>query len=236
MKQPVKIAVFSIFVVAIVAAFLILISGDDGGLTGKVDNVVASALVGRGTDQQPHAPSNGPRAGIATNDPETRSATSAAHPPRGVPVAGVILPEDSRWSLRVQPPAQAAILETVNNAVPDENKHGIHLIVTAVDRKKFWAAQMIKRVPREVFADRQMAVRFWGRSVQQTPVWVVFEEGRSPHTPELQVKVTLTPEWRQYDLPFRTTRDHVSPHANFCIKAGIQPGEIEVSGIYVEEY
>jgi hypothetical protein len=93
---------------------------------------------------------------------------------------------------------------------------------------------MIKEVPQDVLAGKNMVVHFWGRSLQNTPVWLIFEEGKSPHTPELQQKVTLTPEWKQYELPFRTSRDHINPHANFCIKAGIQAGEIEVAGIYVD--
>lgn len=146
----------------------------------------------------------------------------------------VIDPESTKWNLVTQPPAQAKMEDTIVNELPGSNKHAVHLTVTQVDPAKFWCAQMIKEVPQDVKSGKEMAVHFWGRSVQNTPVWVIFEEGKSPHTPELQQKVMLTPEWKQYELPFRTTRDHISPHANFCIKAGIQAGEIEVSGIYVD--
>lgn len=150
------------------------------------------------------------------------------------PTTSVIDPESTKWKLVTQPPAQAAMEDTIVAELPGTNKHAVHLTVTQVDPAKFWCAQMIKEVPQDVKEGKEMVVHFWGRSVQNTPVWLIFEEGKSPHTPELQQKVTLTSEWKQYELPFRTTRDHISPHANFCIKAGIQTGEIEVAGIYVD--
>jgi hypothetical protein len=150
------------------------------------------------------------------------------------PSNSVINPESTKWNLVTQPPAQAAMENTIVNELPGSNKHAVHLTVSQVDPAKFWCAQMIKEVPQDVLAGKNMVVHFWGRSLQNTPVWLIFEEGKSPHTPELQQKVTLTPEWKQYELPFRTSRDHINPHANFCIKAGIQAGEIEVAGIYVD--
>lgn len=146
----------------------------------------------------------------------------------------LIAPESTKWNLVTQPPAQASMENTMVEELPGSNKHAVHLIVTQVDPAKFWCAQMIKEVPQDVKSGKEMVVHFWGRSVQSTPIWLIFEEGKSPHTPELQQKVVLTPEWKQYELPFRTTRDHIAPHANFCIKAGIQAGEIEVAGIYVD--
>lgn len=150
------------------------------------------------------------------------------------PTTSVIDPESTKWKLVTQPPTQAAMEDTIVAELPATNKHAVHLTVTQVDPAKFWCAQMIKEVPQDVKAGKEMVVHFWERSVQNTPVWLIFEEGKSPHTPELQQKVTLTSEWKQYELPFRTTRDHIAPHANFCIKAGIQTGEIEVAGIYVD--
>lgn len=147
----------------------------------------------------------------------------------------IIQPDDGKWSLRKQAPAEATIKETVVEDLPIDNKHAVHLVVTAIDPAKFWAAQLVKDVPQDVRANRNMVVHFWGRSKQSTPIWLIFEEGKPPHTPELQQKVTLSPEWKQYELPFRTTRDHINPHGSFCIKAGIQAGEIEVAGIYVDE-
>ncbi|MBC8137614.1 MAG: hypothetical protein H8F28_17160 [Fibrella sp.] len=146
----------------------------------------------------------------------------------------VIDPESTKWNLVTQPPAQATMENTIVAELPGTNKHAVHLRVSQVDPAKFWSAQMIKEVPQDVKSGKEMVVHFWGRSVQNTPIWMIFEEGKSPHTPELQQKVILTPEWKQYELPFRTTRDHIAPHANFCIKAGIQAGEIEVAGIYVD--
>ena len=146
----------------------------------------------------------------------------------------VIDPNATKWGLSVQLPAKATMEETVVAELPGDNKHAVHLIVEKVDPVKFWCAQMIKEVPQDVLSGKNMVVHFWGRSVQNTPVWVIFEEGKSPHTPDLQEKVPLSPEWKQYELPFRTSRDHVAPRANFCIKAGIQAGEIEVAGIYVD--
>ncbi len=178
---------------------------------------------------------------VAQTVPPTQSRPASATKPSAVAMAtsaastSVIAPDDARWALRTQAPAEAAITDTVADDLPANNKHAVHVQVTTVDPKKFWAAQIIKQVPQEVHASRSMTVHFWGRSAQHTPVWVIFEEGKPPHTPELQQKVTFSPEWKQYEIPFRTTREHVKPHANFCIKAGIQPGEIEVAGIYVDE-
>ncbi len=175
------------------------------------------------------AASAAPGAGGPTTKPVVPSPLAA------VPSGSVIDPEKTKWKLVTQSPAEATMEETISAELPGSNKHAVHVVVTKVDPAKFWAAQMIKEVPQNVLGGKEMVVHFWGRSVQKTPVWVIFEDGKVPHTPELQEKVTLSPEWKQYELPFTTTADHTTPPANFCIKAGIQPGEIEVAGIYVDD-
>ncbi len=147
----------------------------------------------------------------------------------------VITPDSGKWSLRKQAPAQADIEEITAPDLPTENKHAVRLEVSQTDPAKFWAVQILKPVPQAIPAKRDLFVRFWGRSPTNTPVWVVFEQGEPPHRPELQKKISLTPRWKQYEIPFRTTQDHTNPHADFCIKAGIEAGTTEVAGIYVDE-
>lgn len=146
----------------------------------------------------------------------------------------VIDPHATKWKLITQPPAVAVMDNIVVQQLPVDNKHAVRLVVDEVDSAKPWCAQMVKEVPQDVASGKNMVVHFWGRSAKNTSVLFVFEEGKSPHASELQEKVTLSPEWKSYQLPFRTTKAHVSPRANFCIKAGLETGEIEVAGIYVE--
>lgn len=148
----------------------------------------------------------------------------------------VIHPDNGKWSLRQQAPAQATMTEIVSQEIPGSNKHAVHLVVSAVDPKKFWAAQILKGVPQDIRANQKMVVRFWGRSALGTPIWVFFEAGKPPRTPELQKQITLSPTWTQYSIPFHTKSDHVDPHADFCIKAGIKPGVVEVAGIHVDAF
>ena len=159
-------------------------------------------------------------------------------PPSDTVPAGanaVIAPDQGTWSLRKQSPAEATIEEIIAPELPTPNKHAVRLDVAQVDTEKFWAVQMLKPVPQAIYARRDMTVAFWGRSPTNTSVWVVFEQGKPPHTPELQKKIMLSPQWKQYQVPFRTTRNHTDPHANFCVKAGVEPGVTEVAGIYVGE-
>ncbi|MBC8143850.1 MAG: hypothetical protein H7Y38_20655, partial [Armatimonadetes bacterium] len=116
----------------------------------------------------------------------------------------VIDPNATKWKLVTQAPAVAAMTDILVSELPGDNKHAVRLIVDEVDPAKFWCAQMIKEVPQDVLSGKNMVVHFWGRSPKNTSVWFIFEEGKSPHAPELQQKVTFTPEWKQYKLPFRT--------------------------------
>ena len=147
----------------------------------------------------------------------------------------VINPDDMPWKMIAQPPAEAVMTNIVAADLPDANKHAVRLVVTKVVPEKFWCAQLLKEVPQTIPANKAMVVHFWGRSRQKTPIWVVMEGGESPHTPELQENITLSEKWKQYELPFTTTEDHTKSHANFCIKAGTQRGEIEVADIFVDE-
>jgi hypothetical protein len=172
-------------------------------------------------------------------EPSTSSASPQAKPPVSVsgqkPLTGASLIDPTRqgWSLATQKPAAATMKLQVSPELPAGSQHSLHLEVTAVDPNKYWCAQLLKKVPQAVEGNHNLTVQFWGRSVKKTAVYVVFEEGLSPHTAELQKNVRLTPEWRQYQFPFRTTKDHTDTHANFCIKAGLEVGEIEIANMHV---
>ena len=164
-----------------------------------------------------------------------KPSTAALAAGNRLPGSSVIDPNAAHWTLATQKPA-VATMKMINDAdVPSGDPHALHMEVTSVDPVKYWAAQLIKSVPDEVHADRSMTVRFWGRSKTSTPVYIVFEEGQPPHAAELSKVVKLTPDWKEYSLPFRTTKDHVDIHANFCIKAGIAAGEFDISQMRVND-
>jgi hypothetical protein len=149
--------------------------------------------------------------------------------------SAIIDPDGMRWTLVTQPPANATMTDVVPAEKPGGNTHAIKLNVTAVDAAKYWSAQLIKRVPQEVPANRSMEIRFWARSATSTSVYVVFEEGQSPHAADVSQVVKFTPEWKEYTIPFLTKKDHSQVHANFCFKAGIAPGETEFSNVHVRD-
>ena len=146
----------------------------------------------------------------------------------------LIVPEAEKWTLSVQKPADAQMSMFQDKSLPAD-PHALHLVVKSVDPVKYWSAQLIKRVPNAVEANHTMTVRFWGRSKTRTPAYIVFEAGESPHFAELSQVVRFTPEWKLYECPFVTTRDHTDIHANFCVKAGIAVGEIDLSNMEVND-
>ncbi|GAB4454330.1 MAG: hypothetical protein OHK0029_08760 [Armatimonadaceae bacterium] len=147
----------------------------------------------------------------------------------------IIDPTEAPWTLATQPPAQATKSEFNDATLPGNIKHAVRLEVTQVDPAKFWCAQLIKKVPQSIKANHNLTVRFWARSAQETSVHVVFEDGQSPHTPELDKIIRFTPDWKEYTLRFRTTRDHDMVPANFCLKAGMMTGEVEISDVRVSD-
>jgi hypothetical protein len=147
--------------------------------------------------------------------------------------ASLIDPNKQEWTLVTQKPAAATMKLQTSLDLPAGLQHSLHLEVTAVDPNKYWCAQLLKTVPQPVEGNHNLTVQFWGRSSKKTAVYIVFEEGVSPHTAELQKQVRFTPEWRQYEFPFRTTKDHTDIHATFCVKAGIQAGEIDIANMHV---
>jgi hypothetical protein len=148
----------------------------------------------------------------------------------------VIDPTAQPWTLATQPPAQATKNEFNADDLPGDIKHAVRLSVTQVDPAKFWCAQLIKVVPQPIGPGRNLAVRFWARSKTSTPVHVVFETGDVPHEPELDKVIAFTPEWKEYTLRFKTRLDHTDVNANFCLKAGIKPGEVEISEVRVADF
>lgn len=169
-----------------------------------------------------------------------RKTTTSAEPTAAVtgnakPLGGssLIDPNKQEWTLVTQKPAAASMKLQTSSDLPAGLQHSLHLEVTAVDPNKYWCAQLLKTVPQAVEGNHNLTVQFWGRSSKKTAVYIVFEEGVSPHTAELQKQVRFTPEWRQYEFPFRTTKDHTDVHATFCVKAGIEPGEIDIANMHV---
>lgn len=146
----------------------------------------------------------------------------------------LIIPDAEKWTLSIQKPATAEMSLFVDTSLAGDS-HALHLVVKSVDPVKYWAAQLIKRVPNAVEANHSMIVRFWGRSKTSTPAYIVFEAGESPHASELSQVVHFTPDWKLYECPFITNKDHTDIHANFCVKAGISPGEIDLSNMEVND-
>jgi hypothetical protein len=145
-------------------------------------------------------------------------------------------PNSTTWELVTEKPAAATMgMVNVADAPGANGPHTLHVEVTAVDPVKYWKAQLIKQVPDGIPADRSLTVRFWARSKTSTPVYVAFEEGKAPHTAEMTELVTLTPDWKEYSLPFRTVLDHTSTHANFNVKAGLALGEFEIAQMRVSD-
>ncbi|MES2464755.1 MAG: hypothetical protein V4671_29680 [Armatimonadota bacterium] len=164
----------------------------------------------------------------------SRVGSTAAEKPEKLTGSRLISPEAEKWTLSTQKPAAAKMSMFLDKSLKGD-PHALHLVVTAVDPVKYWSAQLIKRVPAPVEANHDMIVRFWGRSKTKTPAYIVFEEGASPHTTELNKVVRFTPEWKLYECPFVTTKDHTDIHANFCVNAGISPGEIDLASMEVND-
>ena len=206
--------------------------------------VLTALLVGGGigltklrpTAQTPEAASTGTG---KTTKPSTASSASAAPTtlvsgaPKPLGGSSLIDPNKQEWTLVTQKPAVAAMKLQTSTDLPAGLQHSLHLDVKAVDPNKYWCAQLLKTVPQAVEGNHNLTVQFWGRSEKKTAVYIVFEEGVSPHASELQKQVRFTPEWRQYQFPFRTTKDHTDVHATFCVKAGIEPGEVDIANMHV---
>lgn len=203
--------------------------------------VVLAVLVGVGIGLSRLRPTAGSPKGESTRPakpitntkmtPETAAPVTGSQKP--LMGASLIDPTKQEWTLMTQKPAAGTMKLQISSDLPAGQQHSLHLDVTAVDPNKYWCAQLLKTVPQAVEGNHNLTVQFWGRSVKKTAVYIVFEDGISPHTAEFQKQVRFTPEWRQYQFPFRTTKDHIETHATFCVKAGIEPGEIEIANMHV---
>lgn len=148
----------------------------------------------------------------------------------------LIDPVSQHWSLGVQDPARARIDYFLASDLPgSEDKHALRFDILAVDPNKYWAAQLIKVIPDPVPLGHHVIVHFWARSKTSNTAHIVFEEGKPPHTPQLSQVVSFTPTWKKYDFPFITTKDNTAVHANFCVKASVTPGEIEIAQLYLQD-
>jgi len=144
---------------------------------------------------------------------------------------------DKKWVLTAPSPAKATMTDFTADDLPlGTNAHATHLVVTAVDPKNYSSVQIVQRVPRPIASGHQLEVRFWGRSAKGSAAYVVFEEGAGSHTAELSKMVTLGPQWQEYTLPFVTAKDHTTTPPNVSIKAGVAPGDLDISDVRVADY
>ncbi|MBC8104306.1 MAG: hypothetical protein H7Z41_17155 [Cytophagales bacterium] len=200
-----------------------------GGLVLITLALTALAILAFGKWKNP-VPEKGASAAVAARSAKNPRRASGDRTATGKGAAGsLISPTAEKWSLATQPPADADMTLFVADDLPGNDKHALHLNIRAVDANKFWAAQLIKRVPIAVKSGHSVNVHFYGRSKTGNSTYVVFEEGNIPHTPELSQQVQFTPQWKEYNFPFVTKKDHSEVHANFCLKASITPGELDIA-------
>jgi hypothetical protein len=76
---------------------------------------------------------------------------------------------------------------------------------------------------------------YWGRSKDSCTVAAVVEEANEPYTKIASRNMTLTPEWKQYSEEWDPKADTEPGWAHIDFQVGYKLGEIELTGVILEE-
>jgi GH35 family endo-1,4-beta-xylanase len=136
---------------------------------------------------------------------------------------GIVRPDEA--ALRVEPIRLDAAVGGTTEA----------LRLTVVRRTDpFYHLQVFKNVPRAIADGTRVRLSFYARSRTGNPVRAVAEKVGPPYTSAAELRVQLTPEWKQYSV----TGTSVAFPANGMgvrLQVGHQEGEIEIAAVRLED-
>lgn len=168
------------------------------------------------------------------------AAPTAVPPTAPLPAGKALLPPDlADWNVVGMAESTRRKEIVTDESAPFPEKKFVRCTVLRVRPGEHWSQQVMytRAHPTPVPPGRNCTVRFWGRSRKSSTMFVAIQQGVEPFQKDLDKRLTLTPEWRLYEMPFRTTHDYRKDGLQFVFQVGISPGEFDLAEpqVYVAE-
>ena len=110
-------------------------------------------------------------------------------------------------------------------------KRALRLVVRPEAGRPAWDIQV--RQPVEAFLEQgdRLQLKLWMRSPESCQVSAFVEIAKDPWTKSLNDTVTLTPEWKEYEITGKCLQAYSAGEVHFGMHLGFGPGTIEIAGL-----
>ncbi len=167
---------------------------------------------------------------------------AATMPEGGSPV----LPNNSIGSLKQKTTNAIGVLEKVRLSDADSMKNGLHEAVRCTvtgQPKQIWDIQFQFGTTRLVQKNEVLLARFRARSVKTDDdadntavIRPLFEMAGPPNDKSLSLDLEITPQWKEYFLPFKSLNTYAPGQASAGFHLGFQPQTVEIAGFELYGY
>ena len=132
------------------------------------------------------------------------------------------------------PNASALKVETVTLDRPIGGERTALKLTVRQAAEPFYRVQIAQDVPRPIAEHTRLRFSFYARSRTGNPMRAVIEKAGPPFTSAIEMRLTLTPEWKLY-TGTGVTLAHPAGGLGARFQVGHQEGEIELTAIRLED-
>ena len=156
-----------------------------------------------------------------------------------------VLPTDPISTLQKELSYQHGTIKIVEPTDEDSRKNGIEKAVRCEiigQPQRPWDVQFQFRINRRVEKNEVMLARFWARSLDvraETGTGVIrplFEKNGPPHDKSLSLDLEITPQWKEYFLPFKSLDTYEPSGASAGFHLGFQRQTVEIAGFELSSF
>jgi hypothetical protein len=115
-----------------------------------------------------------------------------------------------------------------------KNATGVRVTLTQTP-ENYWNIQLKQDLVAPVNEGQVFRLHFFARSPQSSRVSAVFEQNREPFSKALSVPTSLTPQWKEFALVFKTPA-YPANGSGVRFQLGFAPGVVEIADIRLEDY
>ena len=136
---------------------------------------------------------------------------------------------------RVVRPDEAAMrVETIQLERPVGGQSSAVKLTVLRATDPFYHLQIAKEIPQPIAEATRLRFSFYARSRTENPMRAIVEKAEPPYTPAVEIRPTLTPEWRLYTMT-GISRAYPARGLGVRFQVGHKEGEIEVAAVRLED-
>ena len=151
-------------------------------------------------------------------------------------LAGAVLAQSdvmasARWSLAGNGEMQTVRAEDS----PGGNESALRVNTRGVVAATPWSTQLSAVVPPALAQGQWLRYRLWARSASSNRIELIHELSAAPNTKSLSYLMKLTPEWKEYAIPYPSAQYNAAV-TSLRIRVGYDTGVVELAGLALEDF